>query len=78
MLVSIGNQVFYLFMVFFNIVIGEELQVWVYYVVIDVVYIVQQFYVFVYQGVSGSFDVFYEIEVFIDGDVFIGFQVLLV
>lgn len=78
MLVSIGNQVFYLFMVFFNIVIGEELQVWVYYVVIDVVYIVQQFYVFVYQGVSGSFDVFYEIEVFMDGDVFIGFQVLLV
>lgn len=78
MLVSIGNQVFYLFMVFFNIVMGEELQVWVYYVGIDVIYIVQQFYVFVYQGVSGSFDVFYEIEVFIDGDVFIGFQVLLV
>jgi hypothetical protein len=74
--VSIGNQVFHLSTVFSNTATGEELQVRVYHAATDAVYIAQQPYAFVHQGVSGSFDAPYEIEVFTDGDAPIGLQAL--
>ncbi|MCR9099757.1 MAG: T9SS type A sorting domain-containing protein [bacterium] len=74
--VSIGDQVFHLSTVFSNTATGEELQVRVYHAATDAVYIAQQPYTFVHQGVSGSFDAPYEIEVFTDGDAPIGLQAL--
>jgi hypothetical protein len=74
--VAIGDQVFHLATIFSNTAIGEELEVRVYHAGTDAIYMAQEPYAFVHQGVSGSFDAPFEIEVFTDGDAPIALQAL--
>ncbi|MEQ8707190.1 MAG: hypothetical protein RIC19_24875 [Phaeodactylibacter sp.] len=74
--VTINNQVFHLTTVFSNTAIGEELEVRIYLAATDAIYTAQEPYAFVHQGVSGSFDAPYEVEVFTDGDAPIALQAL--
>lgn len=71
MAVDLNGKVFYFMMIFLNVLIGEEIEFWVYIVVDDEVYILIFFFVFDQLLVIGSVSMFYSVQLSLDGDLLI-------